>query len=313
MAQKFGYNGKELSEELGLNTYDFGARNYSPDIARWSNIDALADATGQIHNTPYAYAMNNPTVFDDPDGNCPPGIDCTSILIGLATQNGNGVAAHTLGVAQGLTNTVTGVVDAVSNPGQTLQGMANMAVGGIANGNSATMLSLDSVLGTDSFGTSMAMGEAISNSADALVNGNGIERGTVIGEVIGAVLGTKGANAALKGASTVLKGVTKGTEVVQRAMSTAELNATVKTGLIRGGREGTHFVSNSVNSTAKGAQKRLALPTKPEVRATLRVSKGTFSKPTKVKPDYNQPGGGMERTATGKVPIEVIKVKKYNK
>ena len=205
MAQKFGYNGKELSEELGLNTYDFGARNYSPDIARWSNIDALADATGQIHNTPYAYAMNNPTVFDDPDGNCPPGIDCTSILIGLATQNGNGVAAHTLGVAQGLTNTVTGVVDAVSNPGQTLQGMANMAVGGIANGNSATMLSLDSVLGTDSFGTSMAMGEAISNSADALVNGNGIERGTVIGEVIGAVLGTKGANATLKGASTVLK------------------------------------------------------------------------------------------------------------
>ena len=41
----------------------------------------------------------------------------------------------------------------------------------------------------------------------------------------------------------------------------------------------------------------------------MRVSKGTFSKPTKVKPDYNQPGGGMERTATGKVPIEVIKVK----
>ena len=72
MAQKFGYNGKELSEELGLNTYDFGARNYSRDIARWSNIDALADATGQIHNTPYAYAIEQPTVFDDPDGNCPP-------------------------------------------------------------------------------------------------------------------------------------------------------------------------------------------------------------------------------------------------
>ncbi|CAM1371679.1 hypothetical protein TPENAI_61185 [Tenacibaculum litopenaei] len=29
-AQKFGYNGKELNEELGIQWHDFGARNYNP-------------------------------------------------------------------------------------------------------------------------------------------------------------------------------------------------------------------------------------------------------------------------------------------
>ena len=32
VAQKFKFGGKELSEELGLDTYDFEARNYNPAI-----------------------------------------------------------------------------------------------------------------------------------------------------------------------------------------------------------------------------------------------------------------------------------------
>jgi hypothetical protein len=107
-----------------------------------------------------------------------------------------------------------------------------------------------------------------------------------------------------------------GTEVVQRAMSAAELKATESTGLIRGGREGTHFVSDAVNSSAQRAQQRLALPVKPEVRATLEVPSGTFSTPSRVQPlprpgGGTLPGGGMERTATGPVPAKVIRVKKY--
>lgn len=104
-----------------------------------------------------------------------------------------------------------------------------------------------------------------------------------------------------------------GTEVVQRAMSRAELEATQSTGLLRGGREGTHYVSDAVNSTAGRAQQRLALPNTPEVRVTLEVPGGTFSPPTRVQPlelpgGRVLPGGGMERTATGQVPVRIIRV-----
>lgn len=103
----------------------------------------------------------------------------------------------------------------------------------------------------------------------------------------------------------------EGTEVVQRAMSRAELAAIESSGLLRGGRSGTHYVSNAVNSNAGRAQQRLALPQTPEVRVSLEVPSGRFSPPSRVQPNFNMPGGGMERTASGKVPARVLRVDEY--
>jgi hypothetical protein len=103
----------------------------------------------------------------------------------------------------------------------------------------------------------------------------------------------------------------KETEIVQRAMSKAELKATEETGLLRGGKVGTikdpHYVSEAVNSDAKRARQRLALGNTPEVKATLEVPAGKFSPPSEVKPLNKMPGGGTERTATGIVPAKIIK------
>jgi hypothetical protein len=97
-------------------------------------------------------------------------------------------------------------------------------------------------------------------------------------------------------------------EVVQRWMSKAELEATQKTGLMRGGREGTHYVTDAVNRSARRARLRTSLPQTPEVRVTMEVPAGKFSPPTKVKPDFGMPGGGLERTATGEIPVKILRV-----
>ncbi|WP_345104992.1 RHS repeat-associated core domain-containing protein, partial [Mucilaginibacter panaciglaebae] len=62
----YQYSGKELQPELSLNTYDFGARNYNPVLARWLTMDPLS--VTYEDETPYGYVGNNPLNMIDPDG-----------------------------------------------------------------------------------------------------------------------------------------------------------------------------------------------------------------------------------------------------
>ena len=41
--QRYKYNGKEFDELHGLNTYDYGARQYAPLLPMWDRVDPLAE------------------------------------------------------------------------------------------------------------------------------------------------------------------------------------------------------------------------------------------------------------------------------
>ncbi len=59
-------NGKELQSDHGLEWYDYGARFYDPQLARWFGVDPLAEDFFEF--SPYSYCYNDPVNFIDPDG-----------------------------------------------------------------------------------------------------------------------------------------------------------------------------------------------------------------------------------------------------
>lgn len=65
--QNHKYNGKEFDNMHGLNTYDYGARQYNPVTGRWDRTDPLAEKYYNV--SPYNYCLNNPVNAVDPDGN----------------------------------------------------------------------------------------------------------------------------------------------------------------------------------------------------------------------------------------------------
>ena len=64
--QQYKYNGKELDRVAGLNTYDYGARQYFSALPVWDRVDPKCEEDYGV--SPYAYCRNNPMKFIDKKG-----------------------------------------------------------------------------------------------------------------------------------------------------------------------------------------------------------------------------------------------------
>lgn len=67
--QPYKYAGKELDLVHGLNTYDYGARQYNPVTGQWDRMDPFCEK--YYHLGPYSYCVANPVNMFDPDGRNP--------------------------------------------------------------------------------------------------------------------------------------------------------------------------------------------------------------------------------------------------
>ncbi|SEH39988.1 DUF6443 domain-containing protein [Chryseobacterium culicis] len=94
-AYNYKYNGKELQEN---GMYDYGARMYMPDLGRWGVMDAMSEKYRR--HSPYNYAVNNPVMVIDPDGN-----DVVSVNGGMMATGGDAGFAYSAFVATRSTST----------------------------------------------------------------------------------------------------------------------------------------------------------------------------------------------------------------
>ncbi len=323
-----GYTGAYTDPATGL--LDLRARQYDTATGTFGGRDPLGQAAGTAAFNTFQYAGDTPLTRWDPSGRW--GISLSDA--------GDFAAGFGDAVTFGGTRQVRNLIDIeTSTQDYTNYNSAAYAGGAVTGTIAETAVlpgggALADTLGVDSLAGRLATDAAVGSGYGALSNGlNAFQNGECLTGVLGAAAtgAAGGAVGALSGAvlGRVIRPVARDiaplpigvrtqaaaegadTELVQRAMSRAELDATEQTGLVRGGREGTSYVSDNVNSNALRARQRLALPQTPEVRVTLEVPRGAFSRPKLVDPNFDMPGGGMERMGTGQIACRIVAVLDY--
>ena len=163
--QPYKYNGKELDLMHGLNTYDYGARQYDPVLARWDRIDPLCEKYYNV--SPYNYCLNNPVMLVDPDGKDPDGWGKTlavAEMVSGAVIATAGVVTAALGVAAELPTLGGSTVVTVSGGGMTTFGVGLMATGlttwNMASNDNSYSSSSDISSGSSSVSSSSASNES---------------------------------------------------------------------------------------------------------------------------------------------------------
>lgn len=149
--QPYKYNGKEFDMMHGLNTYDYGARQYNPIVPTWDRIDPLCENFGYM--SPYNYCLDNPVNATDQDGEGP--------ILGAVIGGGTELACQLIENY----DTNSSVLDNLSKN-------VNWTNVGIAAGEGALTSGVSAFKGLGAKVAISAVTSAAKNVSDQIKNGN---------------------------------------------------------------------------------------------------------------------------------------------
>lgn len=149
--QPYKYNGKEFDMMHGLNTYDYGARQYNPIVPTWDRIDPLCENFGYM--SPYNYCLDNPVNTTDQDGEGP--------ILGAVIGGGTELACQLIENY----DTNSSVLDNLSKN-------VNWTNVGIAAGEGALTSGVSALKGLGAKVAITAVSSAAKNVSDQIKNGN---------------------------------------------------------------------------------------------------------------------------------------------
>jgi RHS repeat-associated protein len=185
---RYGFQGQEKDDEIRGgegNSINYTFRMHDPRVGRFLSIDPLFRE--YPHNSTYAFQENKLGLGTELEGRE------LQEHIWLATDaaiHPNGVGAHIMGFGEGLSDTVVGIWDAVTSPVKTVKGTGNLIVWGVVGSQFSKQV--DNTLGTSSTEAGDAFLNSVYNGGNNLINGNGEQRGRVVGNIAGSILGAKG-------------------------------------------------------------------------------------------------------------------------